>query len=97
MNITLDQNDYNYLHDAVFDTFGESLKPGQLDRLIKLYPDFDGFMDTLSRDKIMDSICVHFIRMAVPTYGSSAEYQAEFEQKIAENKLIFQEYIDGKQ
>ncbi|RYX86570.1 hypothetical protein EON73_02530 [bacterium] len=93
MNIILDRNNYAYLHDAVFDIFGESLNKSQLDKLIKLHPDFDGVMDTLGRGEIMDRICIYFIQMAVPTYGSSAGYEAEFEQKIAGSKAAFNEYV----
>lgn len=94
MNVNLDQNQYAYLQDAVFDTFGESLNKSQLDKLIKLHPGFDGIMDTFGRDEIMDSICVYFIQMAVPTYGCSAEYEAEFNQKIVDRKLVFKEYVN---
>lgn len=95
MNFILDQNQYSRLHDAIFDTFDESLSKSQLDKLIALHYNFDGVMDTSSRDEIMDTICLHFIQMTPPTYGSSAEYRAEFEQKIADSKSMFQEYING--
>jgi hypothetical protein len=93
MDINLNQDDYAYLHDAVYNTFGESLNNNQLDKLINLNPDFDGIMDTMGRDEIMDFICVHFIKMSIPTYGSNAEYEAEFSQKIAESKTVFNEYV----
>ena len=96
MNLNLDQNDYAYLHDAVFDTFGESLNNNQLDKLINLNPDFDGIMDTIGKDEIMDCICAHFIKMSIPTYGSSVEYEVEFKQKIANSKAVFNEYVKEK-
>lgn len=91
--IILDQSGYSYLHDAVFDTFDESLSNLQLDRLIALHPNFDGTMDTMGRDDIMDSICFYFVQMKVPSYNSGGQYEKEFCQKIKDNKGRFLEFI----
>lgn len=53
-------------------------------------------MDTLSRDEIMDSICLKFIQMKVPQFGDSDEYKVEFTKRIEDNKFEFSKFIKLK-
>lgn len=92
-----DQNTQNRLHDAILDVFNVDVTNEQINRLLTLCPTWDGIADTLGIDEVMDSICVHFIKRPMVTYGSSAVEKEQFGQAIQKVQPSFLAFINNPQ
>lgn len=67
---------FNKLHDSIYDIFGIDASDDQLKLLLKIV---FGTEDIPSlNDDIIDSICIKYIGMKSPTYGSPENFKNSF-------------------
>lgn len=93
--IKLDRDDLNRLHDAFLGITEISATDGQIIRLVELCPTWDGIVDTLGTGDVMDVICLHFVGMKVPMYGSPDTYEDEFRKKVEDKKSDIKEFLNN--
>ena len=87
------RHDLDRLHDRIVDVFDIDVTDNQINKIVSLFPDWDGIVDTLGEEEIMDLICQHFIGMEVPMYGSSKEYKLAFREAVKNKKRRFESFI----
>lgn len=86
---------FDKLHDSIYDLFEIDASQKQLLLLLNLV--FDTETVPLQNDDIIDAICLKYLGMQVPRYGSTEDYKNSF-YSIADLKsseiLTDLEYID---
>lgn len=88
------ENDFNILHDCIYDAFGLDLSKEQIDKLLILCPKWDGITDTLGKQEVVDTIANHFIGMNFPIYGDTEEYKNHFYNSLERQKEIIEKFIN---
>lgn len=93
--IKFDRDDLDRLHDVLLDVLSINVTDEQIAKLVTLCPDWDNILDTLGREQIIDTICLHFVGMKVPMYGSPDEYKKEFWQKIKDKRSDIELFLNS--
>lgn len=82
----LDKEDLDILRDLFYNVLDIETTDDQISKLLTLCPDWDGITDTVGREEVADTVCLHFLGMEVPMYGSPEKYKKDFKAKLKEKK-----------
>lgn len=82
------KNELNILHDRIYDIYDVSCTHVQIKKLLTLCRNEQVI------DDVLDSICLHFLGMKIPMYGSTQDYKDIFWKAIETNKEKFLTFID---
>lgn len=96
MQPKLTKQDYNYLYDGIYGLFGIQPTDAQIRKLLKLCPTWDGCVDTMSRDIILESIAKYFIGMSVPKYMNTRHYYQSFYRRVEDNRDKIMEFLNAE-
>ncbi len=92
-NYNLTEDDYDRLISCFYVTFEAEISEEQVDKLLTLYPAWDGNMDTDGVSDVMNGVLKTFVDMDIPLFESPKEDKEEWQRRIVDKRPEFLKFI----
>ncbi len=93
----LSEDDYGQLKENFYITYQFVISNSQIDKLLTLYPEWNGKMDVDGVADVMNGILKTFVHMDIPLFESSDKDKKEWDSRILSSKPAFIKFISSVQ